>query len=77
MEINNKTTIIISCIVIFMTLLGYICGVMSHNVTIFRDAQAECYKWLETECPCIFPEDIVVPFINISGGENVQNQTNN
>ena len=53
-EINSKVIIIISVVVVLMTLLGYVCGILSHNVTIYKQAQEECYEWLEEECPCAF-----------------------
>lgn len=71
---THKTIIIMSVIVVIMTLLGYVCGVLSHNVGLYRQAQQECYEWLETECPCIYPERIEpeIPQFNITGGQNVQ-----
>jgi len=81
-EIKNKTIMIMSVVVVLMTLLGYVCGILSHNVTIYRDAQQECYDWLEEKCPQAFnapfaqepvyqAPNLMVNYTN-GGGDNVQ-----
>ena len=74
MEQTKRTIIIMSVIVVLMTLLGYICGMLSHNVIIYKEAQQECYTWLEEKCPCLFDTGITPIFegLNLTGGQNVQ-----
>ena len=75
---KEKTIIIMSVVVVIMTLLGYVCGILSNNIIIYQQAQEECYEWLETECPCMFPEQLTIegPKINFTlGGQNESIQT--
>lgn len=82
---NNKLIVTMSIVVVIMTLLGYVGGILSHNIMLFKDNQKECYDWLEVNCPCIFPEKIVptAPNYNLTiGGQNetaklVQEETQN
>jgi len=74
-QINKKIMVIMCVIVVLMTALGYVSGILSHNVIIYKEAQRECYEWLQKECPCIF-EPILLPqyanlTMNLTGGQNV------
>ena len=75
MEINNKHYMLMCIIVVLMTGLGYVGGLISHNVMVYKEAQSDCYEWIQTECPCLFPTHEVPLNITI-GGQNVLEQEN-
>ena len=72
---NNKRTLaILIALLILMTGFGYVAGLMSSKVIALREAQTECYAWLETQCPCMFPSQPIPNFtLNIyTEDSNVQ-----
>ena len=60
---KNKVMIII---VICMTNLGFVAGLMVNNINSYHKAQEECYEWLETECPCVFPQQQAMEYPNLN-----------
>ena len=77
MEISNRHYMLMCIIVILMTGVGYVAGLMSHNVVVYKQAQTECYEWLQAECPCIFSKPTLELPSNITiGGQNVLEQEN-
>jgi hypothetical protein len=69
-----------SIIVILMTAAGFVGGILSHNIVLIKDAQKECYSWLEEQCPCVFQSQpgAMIPTLNLTlGGQNVVLQKEN
>lgn len=49
-QVSKKTIAVLIAILILMTCFGYIAGALSTNIVAFKQAQKECYQWIEMNC---------------------------